>query len=163
MLLYTFLGLFVDGAFSDTIDWPYPANLDVKGSALSPSLVEYVLGAHRDMINSPSSYKDGKNGAQDTNTDTMSWCIASSYLVALPFADDLPRFIYHLGPRYFGSFQDTEIARFLTYEAATSLNNSEENVVTCPQMALRDNRRTPSLTSHSPLGKDIYVEGSRLE
>ncbi|KAJ3818015.1 beach-domain-containing protein [Lentinula raphanica] len=92
-------GLFVDGALSDTIDWPYPANLDVKGSALSPSLVEY-----------------------DTNTDTMSWCIASSYLVALPLADDLPRFIHHLGPRYFGSFQDTEIARFLTYEAATSLN-----------------------------------------
>ncbi|KAJ3833898.1 hypothetical protein F5878DRAFT_545746 [Lentinula raphanica] len=115
--------LFVDGALSDTIDWPYPANLDVKGSALSPSLVEYVLGDHRDITNSPSSYKEGKNGnAQDTNMDTMSWCIASSYLVALPLADDLPRFIHHLGPRYFGSFQDTEIARFLTYEAATSLN-----------------------------------------
>ncbi|KAJ3720550.1 hypothetical protein C8R42DRAFT_671005 [Lentinula raphanica] len=114
--------LFVDGALSDTIDWPYPANLDVKGPALSPSSVEYVLGDHR-IINSPSSYREGKNvNAQDTNMDTMSWCIASSYLVALPLADDLPRFIHHLGPRYFGSFQDTEIARFLTYEAATSLN-----------------------------------------
>jgi hypothetical protein len=37
-------------------------------------------------------------------------------------ADDLPRFIHHLGPRYFGNFQDPDLMKFLTYEASTSLN-----------------------------------------
>ena len=37
-------------------------------------------------------------------------------------ADDLPRFVHHLGPRYSGSFQDPDLIKFLTYEASTSLN-----------------------------------------
>jgi len=37
-------------------------------------------------------------------------------------ADDLPRLIHHLGPRYTGTFQDPELVKFLTYEASTSLN-----------------------------------------
>jgi hypothetical protein len=37
-------------------------------------------------------------------------------------ADDLPRLIHHLGPRYCGSFQDPYLVKFLTYEASTSLN-----------------------------------------
>lgn len=37
-------------------------------------------------------------------------------------ADDLPRLIHHLGPRYCGTFQDPRLVKFLTYEASTSLN-----------------------------------------
>jgi len=37
-------------------------------------------------------------------------------------ADDLPRLIHHLGPRYCGTFQDPYLVKFLTYEASTSLN-----------------------------------------
>lgn len=40
----------------------------------------------------------------------------------MPAADDLPRLIHHLGPRYCGSFQDPYLVKFLTYEASTSLN-----------------------------------------
>lgn len=39
-----------------------------------------------------------------------------------PTADDLPRLIHHLGPRYCGVFQDPCLVKFLTYEASTSLN-----------------------------------------
>lgn len=40
----------------------------------------------------------------------------------IDIADDLPRLIHHLGPRYCGSFQDPSLVKFLTYEASTSLN-----------------------------------------
>lgn len=40
----------------------------------------------------------------------------------LSLADDLPRLIHHLGPRYTGTFQDPQLIKFLTYEASTSLN-----------------------------------------
>lgn len=36
--------------------------------------------------------------------------------------DHLPRFIHHLGPRYNATFQSKSLAKFLTYEASTSLN-----------------------------------------
>ncbi|KAJ3749791.1 hypothetical protein EV360DRAFT_89665 [Lentinula raphanica] len=54
--------------------------------------------------------------------------VLKSYLVALPLVSadgiprGLPRFIHHLGPRYFGSIQDTDIVRFKTYTAVTLLN-----------------------------------------
>ncbi|KAJ3905440.1 hypothetical protein F5879DRAFT_742889 [Lentinula edodes] len=95
--------LFIDGVLSDTINWQYPKN------SSSTSSIEYRLG-------------DNSKGA------TISWCVASCYMVALPLADDIPRFIHHLGPRYFGSFQDTNLAKFLTYEASTSLNMFISNI-----------------------------------
>lgn len=36
--------------------------------------------------------------------------------------DDIVRFIHHIGPRYIGNFQDSNLKRFLTYEASTSVN-----------------------------------------
>jgi hypothetical protein len=78
--------------------------------------------------------------AEATSSSSMSWCLASAYLLGLPLgtfdfhlldiksnptisqADDLPRLIHHLGPRYTGTFQDLELVKFLTYEASTSLN-----------------------------------------
>ena len=52
----------------------------------------------------------------------------SARLYALPHpseitaGDHLPRFIHHLGPRYNATFQSRSLAKFLTYEASTSLN-----------------------------------------
>ena len=37
-------------------------------------------------------------------------------------ADELPRIIHDLSPRYVSRFQATDLIRFLTYEAATALN-----------------------------------------
>lgn len=37
-------------------------------------------------------------------------------------ADELPRIIHDLGPRYVSRFQAADLIRFLTYEAATALN-----------------------------------------
>ena len=37
-------------------------------------------------------------------------------------ADELPRIIHDLGPRYVSRFQAGDLIRFLTYEAATALN-----------------------------------------
>lgn len=46
----------------------------------------------------------------------------SSCLCVLALADDLPRIIHHLGPRYMAHFQAQGLHAFLTYEASTSLN-----------------------------------------
>ncbi|KIK63270.1 hypothetical protein GYMLUDRAFT_196894 [Collybiopsis luxurians FD-317 M1] len=97
--------LFIDGALTDTVNWQYPKATSVS----SPPAIQYVLG---------DSSKDA----------TMSWCFASTYVLALPLADDIPRFIHHLGPRYYGSFQDPALAKFLTYEASTSLNMFLSNI-----------------------------------
>ncbi|THV04025.1 beach-domain-containing protein [Dendrothele bispora CBS 962.96] len=89
--------LFVDGVLNDHVNWYYP-----KPDSSSSS-IRFIIG-------------------DDTKDSELSWCIASSYLLSLPIADDLPRFIHHLGPRYVGNFQDPALVRFLTYEASTSLN-----------------------------------------
>ena len=45
-----------------------------------------------------------------------------SSLLTRQIADELPRLIHHLGPRYTDAFQDPHMVKFLTYEASTSLN-----------------------------------------
>ncbi|KAF9067929.1 beach-domain-containing protein [Rhodocollybia butyracea] len=90
--------LFIDGVLTDTVHWNYP-----KASSSAQAVLQYVIG---------DSSKDA----------TMDWCFSSCYMIALPLADDIPRFIHHLGPRYYGSFQDPSLSKFLTYEASTSLN-----------------------------------------
>ncbi|KAK7442741.1 Beige protein-like 1 [Stygiomarasmius scandens] len=96
--------LFVDGVLNDHVNWYYP-----KPDSASSS-IRFIIG---------DDAKDAK----------LPWCIASSYFFSLPLADDLPRFIHHLGPRYFGNFQDPALVKFLTYEASTSLNMFLSTVV----------------------------------
>ncbi|KAI0746713.1 beach-domain-containing protein [Daedaleopsis nitida] len=88
--------LFVDGGMVDSVQWQYPrgdANVDRP----------YIIG--------------------DSSSDAcLNWCIASAYLFSLPLPDELPRIIHDLGPRYVSRFQAADLIRFLTYEAATSLN-----------------------------------------
>ncbi|KAF8233255.1 beach-domain-containing protein [Tricholoma matsutake] len=93
----TSIRLFVDGVLTDTLDWSYPKP---ESSAQTGT---FVIG-------------DASENAR------MSWCLASSHLISAPLADDLPRFIHHLGPRYAGNFQEPNLIKFLTYEASTSLN-----------------------------------------
>jgi hypothetical protein len=101
---------------NDTLNWQYP-----KSEAL-PQNGTYIIG-------------------EDSNQKSLArWCFASSHLFSIPFcmlivisfathysptfvaADDFPRLIHHLGPRYSGNFQDTLLIKFLTYEASTSLS-----------------------------------------
>ncbi|KAF8962103.1 beach-domain-containing protein [Flammula alnicola] len=98
------LRLYIDGAFVEGINLQYPRSDSVSGAN---SGVQYLIG---------DAEHKGVQGA------VMSWCLASSYLLGVPLADDLPRLIHHLGPRYTGTFQDPELVKFLTYEASTSLN-----------------------------------------
>ncbi|EKM53226.1 uncharacterized protein PHACADRAFT_210920 [Phanerochaete carnosa HHB-10118-sp] len=90
-------GLFIDGVLSDAMNWQYPR---AEGSS-----------------------KDGVYTVGDaTETASMSWALASAYFLSSPLGDDIPRFIQHLGPRYAGHFQASDLAKFMTYEAATSLS-----------------------------------------
>ncbi|KAJ8072576.1 beige protein-like 1 [Marasmius tenuissimus] len=91
--------LFLDGVLIDTLNWHYP-----KPDSFSHEHGRYTIG------------DDRKDSA------AMNWCMASAYLLSTPLADDIPRFIHHLGPRYSGNFQDRSLSKFLTYEASTSLN-----------------------------------------
>ncbi|KAF9479125.1 beach-domain-containing protein [Pholiota conissans] len=98
------LRLYIDGAFVEGLSLPYPRTDSMFST--NPG-VKYLIG---DM------------GSSNAEAPKMSWCVASAYLLTAPLADDLPRLIHHLGPRYTGSFQDPELVKFLTYEASTSLN-----------------------------------------
>jgi hypothetical protein len=60
-------------------------------------------------------------------------------------ADDLIRFIHHLGPRYVGNFQDSALIKFLTYEASTSLNMFLANI----------GSKYPSQVDSSPILKAV--------
>ncbi|TFK55260.1 beach-domain-containing protein [Heliocybe sulcata] len=89
--------VFVDGLLTDTANWAYPKSESIT------AVGTYVLG-------------------DDSESANGTLCITSSYLLSHPLADDLPRLVHHLGPRYEAYFQSGEIIKFLTYEASTSLN-----------------------------------------
>ncbi|KAI5118373.1 hypothetical protein M0805_008701 [Coniferiporia weirii] len=91
--------VFIDGVLCESRQWAYPRTDSMAQT------ITYTVG---DANCKPSS--------------SMSWCMASSYLIMLPLSDDLPRFVQHLGPRYTANFQAKDLIRFLTYEASTSLN-----------------------------------------
>ncbi|KAG7089658.1 hypothetical protein E1B28_011318 [Marasmius oreades] len=91
--------LFLDGVLTDALNWYYP-----KTEPYFTEPGRYIIG------------DDSENSAR------MDWCMASAYFLSIPLADDVPRFIHHLGPRYLGQFQDRSLSKFLTYEASTSLN-----------------------------------------
>ncbi|KAL4077210.1 hypothetical protein V8B97DRAFT_1866535 [Scleroderma yunnanense] len=89
--------IFIDGALTEPFDWTYPKAPD------TPARGQFTVG-------------------DATSGKTLSWCIASSYLISAPLDDGLIKFVHALGPRYHGNFQDKTLARFLTYDVSTSLN-----------------------------------------
>lgn len=97
--------------------------------------VQWVYPRGDSTIDQPYTIGDSTPGA------CLNWCMASAYLLSAPLreycidcsifqtcaygfsaADELPRIIHDLGPRYVSRFQAGDIIRFLTYEAATALN-----------------------------------------
>ncbi|KIJ42154.1 hypothetical protein M422DRAFT_209006 [Sphaerobolus stellatus SS14] len=89
--------IFLDGVLTSTLNWSYPK--------FEPGLNEQLI------------YNIG-----DLAPMSMSWSLASAYLLCATLANEVPRLIHHLGPRYQGLFQDPGLTRFLTYSTATSLN-----------------------------------------
>ncbi|KIM59893.1 hypothetical protein SCLCIDRAFT_1217340 [Scleroderma citrinum Foug A] len=89
--------IFIDGVLTQSFDWTYPKSPD------TPANGQFTLG-------------DATSGR------TLSWCIASSYLISTPLDDNVIKFMHGLGPRYHANFQDKNLVRFLTYEVSTSLN-----------------------------------------
>ncbi|KDQ53971.1 hypothetical protein JAAARDRAFT_61057 [Jaapia argillacea MUCL 33604] len=81
--------------------------------------VAFVVGDEKDET-AEGEGRRGEEGARDG--DGMSWCVGSAVVLGVPLADDLPRLIHHLGPRYTSHFQSKDMVKFLTYEASTSLN-----------------------------------------
>ncbi|KAF8635320.1 hypothetical protein AX17_003946 [Amanita inopinata Kibby_2008] len=109
--------VFIDGVLCDTLNWPYPKPENVAGPG------QYIigdedLGADHPPLNTSSN----SNSNPKPSTRDVSWCISSAYLLSTPLADELARLIYYLGPRYSGTFQDSRLIKFLTYEASTALN-----------------------------------------
>ncbi|KAF8621252.1 hypothetical protein AX15_007913 [Amanita polypyramis BW_CC] len=101
--------LFVDGTLCDTFQSAYAKPELITGPA------QYILG-------------------DDSESAQLSWCISSAYLLSTPLADELPKFVYYLGPRYSGTFQDPALIKFLTYESSTALNMSLINLATSAKL-----------------------------
>ncbi|KAF4609487.1 hypothetical protein D9613_012349 [Agrocybe pediades] len=133
------LRLYIDGAFVEGMDMPYPTVLPITanskprpGSGASGKSKRESGGSGSSSTDSGAGepgmrYIIGDLGMANEGKDAekrmvMSWCLASAYMLGVPLSDDLPRLIHHLGPRYTGTFQDLELVKFLTYEAAASLN-----------------------------------------
>ncbi|VDB88447.1 unnamed protein product [Peniophora sp. CBMAI 1063] len=89
--------LYLDGTLVEPLNWQYPKS-ESHAQACS-----YVLG-------------------EDSDDGELSWCLASATMLAKPLPDHYPRLIQYLGPRYNATFQSDDIAKFLTYEAATGLS-----------------------------------------
>ncbi|KAK2463985.1 hypothetical protein APHAL10511_004036 [Amanita phalloides] len=89
--------LFVDGTQCDTFQSMYPKQEPTTGPGW------YTLG-------------------DDSESAQLSWCISSAHLLSTPLVDELLKLVYHLGPRYSGTFQDPALIKFLTYNSSTALN-----------------------------------------
>ncbi|KAF9002530.1 hypothetical protein BDQ17DRAFT_1357028 [Cyathus striatus] len=98
--------------------WTHVSLIHYPHRSSNPSIRFKLQYPRQESVSLKGTYTVG-----DASTDSqLSWCLASAYLIALPLADDLPRLIHHLGPRYSGNFQDPAFVKFLTYEASTSLS-----------------------------------------
>ncbi|KAJ7672461.1 hypothetical protein DFH06DRAFT_1363367 [Mycena polygramma] len=127
--------LYVDGVLNDGLNWAYPK---FESSAQT---VKYVLG-------------------DDSGKARMSWCVASAHLMGVPFGDDLPRFIHHLGPRYSGNFQDPLLVKFLTYEASTSLNMYLSTIVSSSSYSSSASSSSRSSTNSSSSYSNANANGA---
>lgn len=132
----------MDGALCDTFQSPYPKSESIAVPGW------YALG------------DDSDSNAQ------LGWCISSAYLLSTPLgtcypprlspsflsltnlsaADELLKLTCYLGPRYTGTFQDTSLIKFLTYDSSTALNMYLANLTFA---SLKPDARSPSSLSRS--------------
>ena len=114
--------LFVDGEFVEQLKLQYPSSPPAQTNASSslPSSyskggrVQAFLGTPQDLVPNPSK-----------GSKKSRWSLASATLVDEALGDDLISVYYHLGPRYYGNFQDC-LGSFQTYQASAELNMRNE-------------------------------------
>ena len=107
--------LFVDGEFCEQIKTIYPASPPVDSASSTPRVQTFFGTPQNLAVRTKQS------------TSLSRWSLASSALFADAFSDDLISVFYHLGPRYYGNFQDC-LGSFQTYAASAALNLRHENL-----------------------------------
>ncbi|KAH8701772.1 Beige/BEACH domain protein [Talaromyces proteolyticus] len=107
--------LFVDGEFAEQLKIDYPSTPVARSSHKHPR-VQAFLGTPQDLAVSL-----GKGVC------TSKWSLAGATLFEDTFSDDLVSVFYHLGPRYYGNFQDC-LGSFQTYKASAALNLRNESL-----------------------------------
>ena len=127
--------LFIDGDFVEQAKATYPASPPAKAS--EDSKVQAFFGTPRDL--SPSTIGE---------VCSSKWSLASGVLFQETLSDDLLAVFYHLGPHYYGNFQDC-LGSFQTYEASAALN-------------LRNESLNPGREDHSELILAIRQKASNL-
>ncbi|KAG5335279.1 hypothetical protein C0989_001571 [Termitomyces sp. Mn162] len=114
----TILSLQIDGDGGIRLS----SSAEQKSALLSSTKVYKLRWTHLTLVYHPS--RTSRPSIRVFSDGVLSDTLDRTYPKAEvgQVGDDLPRLIYHLGPRYTGNFQDTSLIKFLTYEASTSLN-----------------------------------------
>ncbi|EFR00996.1 WD repeat and FYVE domain-containing protein 3 [Nannizzia gypsea CBS 118893] len=107
--------LFVNGEFAEQLKADYPVVPKARPNQKHPQ-IQAFLGTPRDL-----AVRVGKG------ISSSKWSLASAILFDEAFNDDLIAVLCHLGPRYYGNFQDC-LGSFQTYRASATLNLRNENL-----------------------------------
>lgn len=135
--------LFVDGEFYEQLRASYPSSPAVDSSSRMPR-VQAFFGTPQDL-----AVRIGKSAC------LSKWSLSSSALFSDTFSDDLISVFYHLGPRYYGNFQDC-LGTFQTYADSTALNVRHEN------LHPGDNEPSDILTAVTKKASILIAESSIL-
>lgn len=111
---YSRASLFVDGEFCEQVKATYP---------LAPSHPSQKDNRIQAFFGTPQNLTSFRGNAFPRS----KWSLASSVLLGEALSDDLVAVLYHLGPKYFGNFQDC-LGTFQTYRASAALNLRNENL-----------------------------------
>ncbi|KAK2748947.1 hypothetical protein FQN57_007230 [Myotisia sp. PD_48] len=106
--------LFVNGEFVEQLKADYPGV--PKSRPQSPPTIQAFLGTPQDL-----AARVGKG------VSSSQWSLASAILFDEAFNDDIISVLCHLGPRYYGNFQDC-LGSFQTYRASANLNLRNESL-----------------------------------
>ncbi|KAK2875577.1 hypothetical protein FQN49_001601 [Arthroderma sp. PD_2] len=107
--------LFVNGEFAEQLKADYPVVPKNRPNQKAPR-IQAFLGTPQDL-----AVRVGKG------VSFSKWSLASAILFDEAFNDDLIAVLCHLGPRYYGNFQDC-LGSFQTYRASATLNLRNENL-----------------------------------
>lgn len=107
--------LFINGEFVEQLKADYPLVPKGRPPQKVPR-IQAFLGTPQDLAT-----KVGRN------VSSSQWSLASAILFEEVFSDDIIAVLCHLGPRYYGNFQDC-LGSFQTYKASATLNLRNENL-----------------------------------
>lgn len=111
---YSRASLFVDGEFCEQVKATYP--LAPPQSSNRDNRIQAFFGTPQSLVSN-----------RGNPLTSSKWSLASSVLLGEALSDDLIAVLYHLGPKYFGNFQDC-LGTFQTYKASAALNLRNENL-----------------------------------